>query len=135
MLQFIVASHGNFASEALKSGAMIYGEVPANVYVLSIQDEGPGAVQFAKETEALAEQLAGNPVLILSDFFGGSPFMILLSKFRNNNYKLISGFNLPMVVEMLQCNGMGLEEAANSILTVGRDEGIRLVDKKTLEEV
>ena len=61
--------------------------------------------------------------------------MTLLSAFRHNEYKLISGFNLPMIVEALSLNGeeATLEEAARQITENGRDVGIRLVDKLSEE--
>ena len=90
-----------------------------------------GIGHFEKEAAELARGLIGDPVLILSDLFGGSPFMTLLSVFRDNDYKLISGFNLPMIIEALSQDSstMSLQEAAEQIVENGKNLSIRLVDK------
>lgn len=48
--------------------------------LLSVQDDGDGIDRFGTEAAALAENLRGEPVLIMADLFGGSPFMTLLSR-------------------------------------------------------
>lgn len=90
-----------------------------------------GIAHFEEEAAALAKELMDDPVLILSDLFGGSPFMTLLSVFRDNDYKLISGFNLPMIIEALSQDSstLTLQEAAEQIVENGKDLSIRLVDK------
>ena len=82
----------------------------------------------------MAEKLIDAPVLIMTDLFGGSPFMTLLSSFRNNDYKCIAGFNLPMLIELLQSEGIDLAETAQTVLETGRDVSIRLIDKIIVED-
>ena len=135
MIQYVIASHGGFARAGLEAAAMLFGEIPTNFHVLSLEDGGRGIACFEEEAAELAGRLREAPVLILADLFGGSPFMTLLSAFRHNEYKLISGFNLPMIVEALSLNGEEAtrEEAARQITENGRDVGIRLVDKLSEE--
>ena len=63
--------------------------------------------------------------------------MTLLSAFRDNDYKLVSGFNLPMIIEALSQNQMDLtlEEIADRLIDNGRNLSIRLVDKIQTDEM
>ena len=134
MIQCVLASHGNYAREALNSAKMICGLSTENVHILSIQEGGEGIAKFEKDATALAEKLIDAPVLIMTDLFGGSPFMTLLSSFRNNDYKCIAGFNPPMHIELLQSEGIDLAETAQTVLETGRDVSIRLIDKIIVED-
>ena len=62
--------------------------------------------------------------------------MTLLSAFRDNDYKLVSGFNLPMIIEALSQNQMDLTlgEIADRLVENGRNLSIRLVDKIQTDE-
>lgn len=134
MTHYVLASHGNFAREALNSAKMICGMESDRVHLLSIQDGGEGIAHFEEQAGILAKELSGSPVLIMADLFGGGPFMTLLSAFRNNDYKCIAGFNLPMVIELLQAEDEDLGALAESVIETGRDSGIRLIDKIVVEE-
>lgn len=66
--------------------------------------------------------------------FGGSPFMTLLSAFRDTEYVCLTGFNLAMVIQMLQYDGDDLHELAEDIASIGKDVSIRLIPKIIPEE-
>ena len=136
MVQYVIASHGRFAREGLNAASMLFGEIPDNFHVLSVLDGGGGIAAIEREAVELAKELMAQPVLIMSDFFGGSPFMTLLSAFRDNDYKLVSGFNLPMIIEALSQNQMDLTlgEIADRLVENGRNLSIRLVDKIQTDE-
>mgnify|MGYP000442929505 len=70
----------------------------------------------------------------MADLFGGSPFMTLLSAFRDTEYVCLTGFNLAMVIQMLQYDGDDLHELAEDIASIGKDVSIRLIPKIIPEE-
>lgn len=131
MIRFILSSHGDFAKEALNSAAMIVGKVPENFSYISVADNGKGIESFKEEAEEIAEKFQNEKIILLTDLFGGSPFMTILSVFRNVDYRLISGFNLPMIIEaFMKCNTeMSLDEMADHLIETGKNEGIRKVDR------
>ena len=134
MIHYVLASHGNYAREALNSAKMICGEDTDRMNLLSVQDDGDEIDRFGTEAAALAENLRGEPVLIMADLFGGSPFMTLLSAFRDTEYVCLTGFNLAMVIQMLQYDGDDLHELAEDIASIGKDVSIRLIPKIIPEE-
>ena len=130
-MQFVIASHGNFASEGLKSAAMIFSKVPSNFHVLSLEDGGDGIDKFENDAKDLALNLQKDKVIIMADLFGGSPFMKLLSAFRDVDYIAITGFNLAMIIQAFQdCESdESLESVANKLEDCGKNLGIRIVPK------
>lgn len=134
MIHFVLASHGRFAQEALASARMICGLPTGNFHVISLLDGGEGINRFETEAKELAAALENETVLLLADLFGAGPFMTLLSAFRDNNYKMLTGLNLPMVIEAMQCDDADLEEAAQNLLEAGKESGIQLLDKLVPEE-
>lgn len=134
MVQFVFASHGRYAQEAVNSAQMIYGSIPESIHVISLLDGAAGIDQFQHQAEELAAAIGDAPVILLVDLFGASPFMTLLSAFRNTTYKLITGFNLPMVLEAMQCEADDLEGTVCLLLESGQAMGIQTVDKIIVQE-
>ena len=64
MIHYVLASHGNYAREALNSAKMICGEDTDRMNLLSVQDDGDGIDRFGTEAAALAENLRGEPGMI-----------------------------------------------------------------------
>ena len=100
MFGIIVGTHGAFATGILQSCAMIYGERDFIKSVTLVPGEGPDDV-YAKYEAAIKEM--GNParVLILNDLLGGTPYnqaARLVS--QNENYGIVTGVNLPMLIAM-----------------------------------
>jgi len=56
------------------------------------------------------------------------------SAFRDTEYVCLTGFNLAMVIQMLQYDGDDLHELAEDIASIGKDVSIRLIPKIIPEE-
>ena len=100
MVGIIIASHGEFASGILQSGAMIFGEQENVKAVTLMPSEGPADVK-AKMQEAIASFDNQDEVLFLVDLWGGTPFNQANSLFEEHNEKwaIVAGMNLPMLIE------------------------------------
>mgnify|MGYP003365649826 CR=1 FL=1 len=99
MVNFIIASHGEFAAGIHMSGGMIFGEQENVEVVTFMPSEGPDDMK-RKYQEALAKFGEDEQVLFLVDLWGGSPFN-QASPFVAENpdqMALIAGLNLPMSV-------------------------------------
>ena len=100
MFGIIVGTHGQFAPGILQSCAMIYGERDFIKFVTLVPGEGTEDV-FAKYEAAIKEM--GNPdrVLILNDLLGGTPYnQAARLVAQNENYGIVTGVNLPMLIAM-----------------------------------
>jgi len=66
------------------------------------------------------------------DLFGGSPFNVALYVMKNYDVKVITGVNMPMLIELLSSlNACDTKELINNIYKVGVD-GIKVIEKNSL---
>lgn len=97
MVGIVVLSHGQFAGEAVKSAAMLvgHGERLASEGVL----EGDTPETFYSRVHQIIEQVDdGGGVIALVDLFGGTPNNTVYQLKREKNVRIITGFNLPMLI-------------------------------------
>lgn len=100
MFGMIVGTHGEFALGIVQSLEMIYGKREHLKAVTLVPGEGPDDV--VKKYEKAIKEL-GNPdrVLFLNDLLGGSPYNAACRIVANNeNYGIVAGVNLPMLIAM-----------------------------------
>ena len=126
----VLMTHGNFGQELLASAELIMGELK-DVYSISLEAE--------KEPMELMEELrvildnGMEQYIILADLFGGTPCNVAAGFSLKENVIVLSGVNLPMLVEAemarMQKNYAGLTEK----LIKSASEGIKDV-KKIMQE-
>ena len=124
MFGIIVGTHGRFAEELVKSCEMICGEQKNVRAVTLIPGEGPDDV-IRKYQAAIKELDCDGGVLFLNDLFGGSPFNAACRMAagdaennlpRSDNYGVVTGVNLPMLIEMTQLQMMDDGDDIKSIM-------------------
>lgn len=100
MVNFIIASHGEFAAGIRQSGQMIFGEQENVQVVTFMPNEGPEDLT-KKFEDALATFEPEGQVLFLVDLWGGSPFNVAsrIQALHEDRMAIITGLNLPMLVE------------------------------------
>ena len=106
MFGIIVGTHGAFATGILQSLEMIFGKRDGVKAVTLMPGEGPDDV-VAKYEKTIKE--LGNPdrVLFLNDLLGGSPYNAACRIVATHeNYGIVTGVNLPMLIEMASAQDM-----------------------------
>ena len=96
-LNIVVATHGRFGEELVKSAEMIIGETN-NVYTLSLLPE-KSFEDFYEETKEIFTEIEG-PTIALVDLFGGTPSNVLTALTQKYEHKVVSGVNLPLFIEL-----------------------------------
>ena len=101
MFGIIVGTHGIMSTEMLNSCEMICGKKDYLKAVTFVQGESVDniATKYQKAIEEL-----GNPerILFLVDLRGGSPYNAACKLVKeNNNYGIVTGVNLPMLMYMV----------------------------------
>lgn len=103
-MKVLLTTHGEFAS-GLKSSADMIMQSESHVDVISLTDEG---IELYKEK--LSNYLSDvTEVLILTDLFGGTPFNSCYEYKclnKNKNVIIISGVNLPIMIETIMLQTM-----------------------------
>lgn len=96
---------------------MLFGEQSDFAHVILTPDEGPDDIK-AKMEEAIASFSSQDEVLFLVDLWGGTPFNQAngLAE-QHENWAIVSGMNLPMVVEALTQRMVNAEATAHEIAT------------------
>lgn len=101
MLAIIVGTHGHFAAELVKTCEMICGATKNVKAITLIPGESADDV-VTKYEEALKEMDTASGVIFLNDLFGGSPYNAACRlAVKKENYGIVTGVNLPMLVEMV----------------------------------
>ncbi|MGX6961850.1 mannose/fructose/sorbose PTS transporter subunit IIB [Vagococcus xieshaowenii] len=124
MVGIILASHGEFAQGILQSGSMIFGEQQNVAAVTLMPSEGPDDVR-AKMEEAIASFDDSESILFLVDLWGGTPFNQAnhLLAGKEDKWAIVSGLNLPMVIEAYasRFSMESAHEIATQIVGVAKD--------------
>lgn len=103
----IVVGHAGYAQGAVEGAQMILGE-RKDLHAIGMQpDQEPDEV--VDQVRAIAEPVFdgdGGTVLLLADLFGGSPANAVAAAFlRDPRVHLVTGVNLPMLLETLIRSG------------------------------
>ncbi|WP_252249936.1 PTS sugar transporter subunit IIA [Clostridium sp. ZBS13] len=138
MIGLIIVGHGFFSEGILSSVKLIAGEQQE---VIGVNFEyGQGTDILKGNIENAIDNLNTDEVLILADLAGGSPFnvsVIISEKRKDKNIKVISGMNLPMVLEAsLSRNNYTMDELVESVknaATIGIKEYKKNKIKETVE--
>lgn len=127
MIGLLLASHGEMGEYILRSAAMITGNAKQAKAVSLKKGESPLDFE-ARVKEALHTLDTGEGVIALVDMLGGTPYNTIGSLSRDNNIQMITGMNLPMVLQLV----LGREDATDLSVLVDSayetaKEGIKLL--------
>ena len=119
MLRGLVVTHGELGQVLVSTAEKIVGPA-GDVEILSNEGHSRESLRRAVEDRLLA--WAGEPGLLLTDVPGGSCTQAVLARLPEHpNVRVVSGLNLPMIVDFLanraRCSA---EEMAERLTTRGR---------------
>ncbi|HBO22910.1 MAG TPA: PTS mannose transporter subunit IIAB [Providencia sp.] len=122
----MIGTHGVAAEQLLRTTEMLIGEQDNVSFIDFVPGENADTL-FDKYNQKLTELDTTAGVLFLVDTWGGSPFNAA-SRIVNEheNYEIITGVNVPMLVETFMCrdDNPSMSELINTALETGRG-GIR----------
>ncbi len=128
MIGVLIATHGKFAEGILDSVELIMGK-QENCLTLSLY-HGSSIEDFSTDILNAIQALdQGEGVIVFTDLYSASPYNQTALNHHNlleTDYRLISGVNLPMLIEVFNQRmfGSSLEESTARSLKVGI-EGIK----------
>lgn len=125
MIGVIVVAHLRLAEELLSVARIITGSRLDNFRTVSINiDDNPDQAR-AKLLAAVREVNTADGTVILVDMFGGTPSNLSLSLLSKGKIEIITGVNLPMIIEAASSSpSVGLNQLI-SMLTASGQRGIR----------
>ncbi|GGF86351.1 PTS mannose transporter subunit IID [Paenibacillus albidus] len=133
MIGVIVATHGRFSEELLRSTSMVYGQLENVVGVTFEPGESVNGL-VDKFKIALGTIDWSDGVIFLVDLFGGSPYNAASRIAAGyENMDIVSGVNLPMVVDVLVSRSTEkLEDLVKLAIRAGQDS---MKSFRTLREI
>ena len=134
MTGIVIVTHGEMATGLMDSLSLIMGE-QEDYQTLGLK-HGDDIGEFGEKIQtSICDLDTGDGVLDFVDLFSASPYnqaAMSFNKLKEHHYRLISGVNLPMIVEAFNQRMIGadLETMYQAAMTAGKD-GI----KEFLEEM
>jgi mannose PTS system EIIA component len=121
MVGFVIVAHGDLPQEMIKTTELIVGGKLEGVSSVSITGiDQPERIRADIE-KAIAQVETGDGVVVFTDMFGGTPSNIALSFLKDNKVEVISGVNLPMLVDLIYSRKeRGLADLCQNLVDVGR---------------
>jgi fructoselysine and glucoselysine-specific PTS system IIA component len=102
MRKFLIATHGTFAGGIRSSLEMIIGRQEHLHLIQAYVEENKG---LEEELETLLTGLSeGDELIIFTDLLGGSVTNQVLRHALKENVHIVSGINLPLLVEVLMAD-------------------------------
>lgn len=136
MYKVLIVSHSTLCKGLNEAVNMIMGS-EFQINYLGLDEYGVEIFhqKLKSEIENLEEE--NTEILILADLFGGTPFnRSLMESGKNKKIRIITGVNLPMVMEALINQSRNLDEVIEDIISISKEsikEGIILINN-TLED-
>lgn len=130
MVGILIVSHYTLAESLKETVGMIIGKRDNVAAVSVLKDDS--VETFAEKLKKSVEELdKGSGVLILADMFGGTPSNVALTMYgTNDKVQVVTGVNLPLVIEAIMHSSDKDLEALVKTLMERRDKTI--VDAKAI---
>jgi fructoselysine and glucoselysine-specific PTS system IIA component len=121
MRKFLIISHGRFASGIKSAAELIAGE-QENLMAIDAYADGNKAIDRELE-DAFAHAAAGDEYIVFTDILGGSVTNQVVRFSGLKNTHIISGMNLPLVLEVLLADPeQSLDEMLHSAIIRAREQ-------------
>jgi PTS system mannose-specific IIA component len=122
MVGILIVSHGALSTQLIEAAKMIVGE-HENLEALQLEQH-QGLEDFKQGIRRIydRENTDNQGLLILTDIFGGTPSNAAFMLLDELNLSIVSGVNLPMLLEiLLQRNGRSLEGLTEIAMQSGKE--------------
>lgn len=124
MSKVLLLSHACLSQEIYNAIELIMGKVDERVSYLTLP-YGVDIDQYQKQIEDKVLDAGKEGILIVTDLFGGSPFMesarVYQKHHENIPMEIVTGMNLPMLAELM----INLDKTAPELKKVAMNAGIQ----------
>ncbi len=119
--KFLIATHGTLAAGIKSSSNIIIGALEHLFLIQAYVDEN---TSVETEIKQILEQIdAQDQLIVFTDILGGSITNQILQYSLKSNVYIISGFNLPLIIDiMLADNSSPIEEVISASLENAKEQ-------------
>lgn len=121
LINIFIVNHGQFGKYMIESTEMIVGK-SKNLYSFSLMKD-MSIEDLIFEIQSKIDEIEGD-VLFLTDLFGGTPNNVATYFHEKYGYKIIAGYNLPMLIELILTRDNtdnGLSELIDLTINTGKE--------------
>jgi fructoselysine and glucoselysine-specific PTS system IIA component len=119
--KFLVATHGTFAAGIKSSLDIIIGAMD-NVFLIQAYVDENKSIE-AEINDIMVQVGDNDELVVFADILGGSVTNMLLQHALRPNVHIVSGFNLPLVIEILMADaGEPIEEVIASAIENAKEQ-------------
>lgn len=121
MFDLILISHGSFAKGIYNTLTMILGDKP-DIQYCGIE-EGESTEDFATRLNSFVDYDNPKSLLVLLDLYNGSPCLAAISNLlvSKRDCHLITGINLPLVMEAYASRNQDLDKVMKELLLTAKE--------------
>lgn len=131
-MRYLVISHGPMSKAAVESAEMILGS-QSRVNTLSVTMDSTIESMY-EEIVTVTSVYPDEEWIILTDIIGGTPFNASYRVLETNgNVLIVTGFNLPLLIELFMHSELRLLEATEVIKNI-LPNTVSIVDKAITSE-
>jgi mannose PTS system EIIA component len=119
MIGVVVATHGKLAEELIRTAEAVVGKIE-QISPMSIVASSPDMRGDLKAAIQRVDQ--GEGVLLLTDIYGGSPTNLCLSFLTERKVEVVTGVNLPMLLQLPSVRNAkgGIAAVAQKLVEAGQ---------------
>lgn len=118
-MKYICASHGNMASGVKSTVEMFLGKQD-DVYAIDAYVEKR---DFIQEFLCILESFdRGEEVVVFTDVFSGSVNQMISNYLETYNIKVLAGFNLPLIMEIIMRKAPLSDEDINKVVEQAKEQ-------------
>lgn len=122
MKKILVVTHGKLAGGVVDTVKMLTGD-NANLHHI---DAYVDSKDFSIEAEQFLQKNQQNPIVVMTDLYGGSVNQRFAQLQTQYTFHLVTGFNLPLVLEILLSDEALTDDLLNTLINQSQQE-MRLV--------
>ena len=120
MINVIIACHGNLARDILKAAQTIIGPIQGVHTISRLPRDGRDDL-LRKFQEKISSLDSPEGTIVLIDAYGGSPFNISSHFLDKYNIRIVTGVNLPMILDLATYREkLKLDDLAARLAKTGR---------------
>ena len=121
MIGIVIVTHRQLGDALIEAAEFIMGNRPEALVSVSIDLKESADMLRGKIAEGIKKVKSEDGVLILTDMFGGTPSNLSYSFLEEGHIEVISGVNLPVLIQAANVRGkMNLEELAVKLEEFGK---------------
>ena len=125
MLPVIIVTHGDLASSLIKTSRMIVGK-QEDLFAVELK-EGDSVKELGKRVTEFLD--VNKESIILTDLFGASPTNASTALLKKYPVEIVTGVNLPMLLDLLLDRNGSCKDAAKRIKERGKESIVNIREK------